>query len=219
MVGSRAMRSRWLARLYEGCWRPITFAFSTGFRMPSAEQEAALVLDKIGGTRGPWLDLSSGPGNFTRRLAARAGDRALVALDSSPAMLERVRIAAPSAARVLADAAAIPFADGTFGAVVNLAALDLYSDAERVVAESARVLAPGGRWVASTFVRSSASSSLMRTIWERAAGLRTPREVDIASHAARAGLVRLESVRFGSYLIAWADKPRESAQDMQPLKR
>jgi len=51
-----------------------------------------------------------------------------------------------------ADAAALPFADGAFGAVVNLAALDLYPDAARVVAEAGRVLAPGGSWAASTFV-------------------------------------------------------------------
>ena len=68
-------------------------------------------------------------------------------------MLERARLAAPRATLVRADAADLPFVDATFGAIANLAALDLYPDPSRVVAEAARVLAPGGRWVCSTFVR------------------------------------------------------------------
>jgi SAM-dependent methyltransferase len=202
---SRAMLSRWFARIYERGWRPLTFALATGFRMPRAEVEAALVLSKIRHTPGPWLDLSCGPGNVTRRLVANAGGRRVVALDASPAMLDRVRIVAPQATPVLADAAAIPFPDGAFGAVVNLAALDLYADAVHVVAESARVLAGGGCWIASTFVQSGKPPR--RRIWERAVGLRTPTEADVASYAARAGLVRYQVVRFGSYIVAWADKP------------
>ena len=205
------MRSAWLARIYEGWWRPITFALATGFRMPSVEEEAALVLHKLEATRGPWLDLSCGPGNITWRLVAQAAGRQVVALDSSPAMLERVRINAPLSTCVLADATEIPFPDGTFGAVVNLAALDLYSNAAAAVMESARVLGPGGRWIASSFVRSRAASS--RPVWERFAGVRTPTEHEIASYVARAGLVRMRCVHFGSYLVAWADKRRDSEQD------
>jgi ubiquinone/menaquinone biosynthesis C-methylase UbiE len=205
------MRSRWLARVYEGYWRPITFAVATGFRMPRAEQEAALVLRQLEATRGPWLDLSCGPGNITRRLVARAAGRTVVALDSSPAMLDRARINAPSATCILADATEIPFADATFGAVVNLAALDLYSDAAAVIAESARVLMPGGRWIASSFVRSNASPSW--PLWKRLAGVRTPTAQEIASYVALAGLVRLRCTRFGSYLLAWADKLPYSEQD------
>jgi SAM-dependent methyltransferase len=224
------MRSRWLARIYEAWWRPVVFAVSGGFRVPSANAEAALVLSKIERTTGPWLDLSCGPGHLTRRLAltrtspdprSGAGHRPIYALDISPAMLERVRINVPSAIRVQADAAALPFADGSFGAVINLAALDLYPDAARVVAESARVLAPAGRWIASTFIRATSGGApaaapqrrridgrrRLQQIWERAAGLHTPSEQDVASYAARAGLIRFDSLRFGRYVIAWADKP------------
>jgi ubiquinone/menaquinone biosynthesis C-methylase UbiE len=205
------MRSVWLARIYEAWWRPITFALTTGFRMPRAEQEAALVLRRLEGTRGPWLDLSCGPGNITRRLVAQGAGRPVVAIDSSPAMLDRARINAPSATCILADAAEIPFPDGTFGAVVNLAALDLYSNLAAVIVESARVLMPGGRWIASSFVRSHDASS--RPVWERFAGIRTPTEHEIASCVALARLVRMRCVRFGSYLVAWADKPADSEQD------
>jgi SAM-dependent methyltransferase len=205
------MRSAWLARIYEGWWRPITFALVTGFRVPSAEEEAAFLLRKLEATPGPWLDLSCGPGNITRRLVAQAGGRQVVALDSSPAMLERARINAPLSTCVLADAAEIPFPDGTFGAVVNLAALDLYPNLAAVIVESARVLMSGGRWIASSFVRSHAASS--RPVWERFAGVRTPTEHEIASCVAFAGLVKMRCVHFGSYLVAWADKPADSEQD------
>jgi ubiquinone/menaquinone biosynthesis C-methylase UbiE len=203
------MRSGWLARIYEAWWRPVTFALTTGFRMPRAEEEAALVLREIEATPGPWLDLSCGPGNITRRLVERGAGRQVVALDCSPAMIERARIRAPAATCVLGDAAEIPFPEGTFGAVVNLAALDLYSNAAAVIDESARVLMPGGRWIASTFVRSKAASP-SRSAWERFAGLHTLTEQEIASCVALAGLVRLRWIRFGSYVIGSADKPRNS---------
>ncbi|MDP9151739.1 MAG: class I SAM-dependent methyltransferase [Myxococcota bacterium] len=214
--GARAMQSRWLARIYESWWRPIAFGLSTGWRMPTPQAEAALVLAKLEGTRGPWLDLSCGPGQVTRRLIAHAGDRLVVAVDLSRAMLARVGVNAPRAVRVRADAASLPFVDAAFGAIVNLAALDLYADAARAVAEAARVLAPGGRWIGSTFVSSGGSSDerarlgTPAALWARAAGLRTPTEGALRALVVRAGLVRFDSVRFGSYVVAWADKEPES---------
>ncbi len=134
----------------------------------------------------------------------------MVAVDLSRAMLERASVNAPDAVRVRADAAALPFADGTFGAIVNLAAIDLYSDPERALAESVRVLARGGRWLASTFVAPQRRRfALARDFWARAAGVRTPTEGAFRSLVASTGLQRLESVRFGSYLLAWADKACE----------
>jgi ubiquinone/menaquinone biosynthesis C-methylase UbiE len=141
-------------------------------------------------------------------------------------MLARVRINAPTALCVRADAALLPFEDRTFGAVVNLAALDLYADAARVVRESARVLAPGGRWIASSFVTQDGPArgqtgspsraekgpvppvrAALKRLWARAAGLHTPTEREIALYAERAGLVRFACQRFGRYVVAWADKP------------
>lgn len=204
-LGARAMRSRGLARIYERWWRPAVFGLTTGFRMPAARDEAVLVMSKIAPTSGPWLDLSCGPGHLTRHLVALAGERAVVAVDLSRAMLERARVNAPAALRVRADAGALPLSSGAFGAVVNLAALDLYPDAGRVVAESARVLAAGGRWVASSFVTSRSGAA--RRVWTAVAGVRTPHEGDLARHAGRAGLVGYGEERFGRYLVAWADKP------------
>jgi SAM-dependent methyltransferase len=208
-----------MALVYARWWRPVAFGLATGFRMPSLNEEADLVVRRIEGSPGPWLDLSCGPGNMTQRLLAAAGEREVFALDRSEPMLDRVRVNAPRARRVCADAARLPFADCTFGAVVNLAALDLYPDPARVVAESARVLAPGGRWVASSLMVDSASHAKrgVRTrIWQAAAGSRTPSEAEVALFVRKAGLSGLDCLRFGRYVIAWADKSRESEQDTGP---
>jgi len=195
----RAMQSDWLSRVYEAIWRPVAFGLSTGFGAPGAAAEIDFVCARLTGRSGPWLDLSCGPGILTRALLACAGARAVVGVDLSRAMLERAHVAAPGALLVRADAEALPFADGTFGAVANLAALDLYDDAARVIAESARVLGQGGLWIASTFV----SRAAKRSRWTRS---RKPTERELASAAARAGLERFCVRRFRRYLIAWADK-------------
>src|SRR5207253_1129419 len=123
--GARAMQSAWIARIYDSWWRPAVFGLTAGLRMPRAEDETRLVLARLAGTEGPWLDLSCGPGTLTRGLLAHADGRTVVGLDLSRAMLQRARSAAPGSVLVRADAASLPFADNAFGAVANLAALDL----------------------------------------------------------------------------------------------
>jgi ubiquinone/menaquinone biosynthesis C-methylase UbiE len=204
------MGSRWLARVYERWWRPIAFGLSTGFEVPAWEEEVRIVLARLAGAPAPWLDLSCGPGTLTPHLLARAGGP-VVALDASAAMLARARERLPQGALLVrADAAALPFADGAFGAVVNLAALDLYPDAARVVAEVARVLAPGGRWVASTFVAPEplARSAPLRRALAATAGVHALTAPSLAAMAAAAGLVGFGEQRFGRYVIAWGWKGR-----------
>jgi ubiquinone/menaquinone biosynthesis C-methylase UbiE len=196
------MQSRSLARVYERLWRPLSFGLSTWFGAPGMEREARDVVDLFGGAAGPWLDLSCGPGGLLRRLAAVGGTRRVVGVDLSRPMLERARRAAPNALLVRADAAELPFEDATFGAIANLAALDLYPDPARVVCEAARVLAPGGRWVCSTFVHRGNSPSARRVL----SGVRTPTIDDLADWTERAGLARFGKRFFRGYVIAWADK-------------
>lgn len=202
--GARAMQSGWLARVYERWWRPIAFGWTTGFTAPSASEEVRLVLDRIVLSRGPWLDLSCGPGTLTRELVRRAQGREVFGVDLSRAMLERARAAAPDAILVRADAASLPFDEGAFGAVANLAALDLYPEPARVLAESARVLARGGRFVCSTFIADGprrASRSLSRLT-----GARAPTLDELAAATKDAGFDRFGNLRFQSYVFAWADK-------------
>ena len=197
------MQSRTVARVYDRLWRPLLFGLATRFGAPGATREAREVLQLIAGCNGPWLDLSCGPGALLREIVTASAPRTVFGLDRSRAMLERARLAAPEATLVRADAAELPFEDATFGAVANLAALDLYADPLRVIAEAARVLVPGGRWVCSTFVRPSGTPA---SRWASTTGVRTPAIEEVAEWARRAGLGRLGQRLFRRYAIAWADK-------------
>lgn len=85
------------------------------------------------------LELGCGTG----RLLARVGAPVRIGVDLSPAMLRVAR--RRGLAVVLADAHGLPFAAGSFDAILAGKGTFRYLDYERAFAECARVLAPGGR--------------------------------------------------------------------------
>lgn len=89
------------------------------------------------------LELGCGEGRVVRDLTG-LGHR-VVGLDASPTLLGHARRADPSGRYVLADAARVPFADGTFDLVVAYNSLMDIEDMEAAVREAARVLETGGR--------------------------------------------------------------------------
>jgi SAM-dependent methyltransferase len=89
------------------------------------------------------LDLGSGPGHYAG-LARAAGARLAVALDLTPEML-----ADSEGARVVADAARLPFAGGVADVAVMALALSYVADWRAALCETARVLRPGGVLVLS----------------------------------------------------------------------
>lgn len=96
---------------------------------------------------GPLLDLCAGTMDLTAMLdRLRPGER-VVAVDFSPAMLEAGRRKAPRAETVVADAAALPFADGEFAAVVCGFGMRNLPDPRAGAREVLRVLRPGGVFV------------------------------------------------------------------------
>ncbi|WNV86117.1 class I SAM-dependent methyltransferase [Umezawaea sp. Da 62-37] len=100
--------------------------------------------DRVPGARRV-LDLGCADGALLEVLAGR-GAEVLAGIDLSAAELElaRVRPALAAADLRLGRAQELPFADSSFDAVVSHMAFMLMTDVERVVAETARVLAPGG---------------------------------------------------------------------------
>lgn len=103
--------------------------------------EPLLDAAKVGaGTR--LLDVAAGPGRMTQAGADR-GARP-IGVDLAPAMVEIARGHYPEIEFREASADALPFEDASFDAVVCAFGLGHFPEAERVIAEFRRVLAPQG---------------------------------------------------------------------------
>ena len=111
-----------------------------GWNQPHAERNAPYVLDLLGPGEGLCLDLGCGSGHYFDALASTG--RTVIGLDRSA---DQLRIAQGRCRRIVqADAAALPFASGTFPAVAALWISTDVDDFGAVLAEAARVLTPGG---------------------------------------------------------------------------
>ena len=209
----RLMESPVVARLYERVWRP-TFvrvlagrgagASVGGFAGELFIHKGALALDH---GAGPVLDLSCGPGLFTRALAAAAPGAVVVGLDIARAMLSMAAKRAKGYGNIVlirGDAHRLPFADGAMGGVNNAGALHAYDDTEQVFREIWRVLRPGGIYVGSTFAE---APSLFGRIAARVAGIRRYDPGDLRAQVSRLGFAEYEELRLGGAVVFRARKP------------
>lgn len=149
-------------RLFELDRRAIARAFdraSAGYDAAAALQERVRNellgrLDELKVRPAAILDLGAGTGHGTRALKRRFPGSLVVAADIAPGMLERARSQSRwlrRFERVGADAYSLPFRDGAFDLVFSSLMLQWCDDLDAVFAEIARVLAPGGLLLFSTF--------------------------------------------------------------------
>lgn len=118
-------------------------AYATDFARAS-DHAVPVLLDAVGAGPGlRLLDLCCGHGNIARAAVDRGAE--VTGLDFSPAMLDMARARVPEARFEAGDAMALAFDAGAFDAVVIGFGIPHVPDAERVFAEVARVLSPGGR--------------------------------------------------------------------------
>jgi SAM-dependent methyltransferase len=100
---------------------------------------------------GDVLEIGCGGGAMAAAMLARDRQIRLTAVDLDPEMVAtaaRRLAAAPGQSHAeVADAAALPFPDGSFDAVVSCLMLHHVGDWERAIAEVGRVLRPGGRFL------------------------------------------------------------------------
>lgn len=118
------------------------------------------------------LDLGCGSGRYLRLLLARGATR-VIGLDLSPDMLQRAREVTGRLVR--GDARALPLASCSVDLIVCGLVVEDVSDVRGVVAEMARVLAPGGSVVYSD----------IHPVWTRAGWRRTFRGCDGRAYAVR----------------------------------
>jgi SAM-dependent methyltransferase len=141
------------AEVYEVLWSPVI--------LPPA---AALIRSL--GLTGHCLvaDVGAGTGALLGAIRSAAPAARVVALDASAEMLHlaRTRRGAPA---VVADALALPLADGTAGAVILAYVLFHLADPSLALAEAARVLRPSGRVGAITWAWERGPQA--NTVWDQ----------------------------------------------------
>ena len=107
----------------------------------------AIFLDWVAPPRNArWLDVGCGTGVFTEVVLDRCSPATVVAIDPSAAQIE-LALGKPVAQRTdfrVADAQALPFADGVFDVVASALVINFIPDRPRALAEMRRVGRPGG---------------------------------------------------------------------------
>ena len=148
--------------LYERILPPL---WEAGLRIggPEAEYQAAadflLSKESPSGTN-TLLDLSCGTGFVGQRFALAQQYKHVFSLDYSPQMLtelvqslQRQSLPPHKLSIIRGDAGSLPFQDNSLDAIHWGAAMHCVPNAEQALAEVYRVLKPGGKLYATTFLR------------------------------------------------------------------
>lgn len=131
------------------------------------------VLSRLGLQQARVLDIGAGPGWLPIELARQNPGWEIWALDPSTDMRRRAARHVPAAGLsdrvhlVAGDAAAVPFADGSFDLVISHFVLHHLPAPRRLFDEAARVQAPGGQVVLKDLVRQSGWSAGLRLAFEK----------------------------------------------------
>lgn len=125
-------------------WERAAEFYGDAFGALTAQTAPALLDAVAAGAGTRLLDVATGPG-FIAAAAAQRGST-VTGLDFARAMVDEARRRHPTIAFRDGDAEALPFADGSFDAVVmNFGMLHL-ARPDAAIAEAHRVLRPGGRY-------------------------------------------------------------------------
>jgi SAM-dependent methyltransferase len=159
------------------------------------------------------LDVPSGGGVLLRHLDPSRGLR-YTAADISPEMLRKVAVEASrggfeGVAAEEADAGALPFADGSFDAVVTFNGLHCVPDPRAALREMVRVLRPGGELRGCLVVRGAgAVQDRFIDLWRRMHILDVVVPADEFAGWLRDAGLRLDSTRrSGAVLYFHASRP------------
>ena len=125
------------------------------------------------------LDVATGSGNAA--LAAARSGAIVTGIDYVPTLLERARVRAAAEGFdiefVDGDAEALPFADGSFDAVISVLGVMFTADQEAAASELLRIARPGGTIALANWTPSSFVGEMFRTVARHIAppaGVRSP---------------------------------------------
>jgi ubiquinone/menaquinone biosynthesis C-methylase UbiE/uncharacterized protein YbaR (Trm112 family) len=139
--------------VYDNLWRPVGYRMTSGRSFPEDLRRITTMMEPE--RHRLVLDLACGPGNFTRSIARCGEDTKVVGLDLSREMLERAaklteEQGLPNVCYMRGNALDLPFNSESFDAVICCAALHLFTDYDRALAEISRVLRVNGEFVCQT---------------------------------------------------------------------
>lgn len=202
----RGMENATIARGYERYLRP-TVQWMVSQRQFDRESEFLIYRSMLGTPTGPVLDLGCGTGMFARRLARDPAFHVVVGMDISRAMIEE-GVAQSREAGVMVDfmraeAPWLPLLDLTMGAVLQSGSLHFVEDARRMFNEVARVLRPGGRYLASTYLPPAKPVAFLH----RKSGLFPREEDELRRLITDAGLINFERMLMPPFILVKAEKP------------
>ncbi len=166
-------------------WERIARAYHEHFGKLTSQATRKL-LDAAGTKKGlRILDVATGPGYVAGVAATR--ETQAVGVDFSSAMLAVARQIYPAVEFKEADAAALPFEDGSFDIVVINFGLPHFAFPERTLAEAQRVLRAGGRIAATVWATRNQAIG-----WDIALGA-----IERHGDSALPALEHLPATRFG----------------------
>ncbi len=135
--------------LLTGTWEDVSGwwqeHFTDGADPEYEEQILPLAVDAVGAARRV-LEVGTGEGQVARALAS-AGVPVVIGLDPTVAQIAEAMRRGGGPTYVRGGADRLPYADGAFDAVVACLVFEHIDDVDDAIAEVARVLEPGGRFV------------------------------------------------------------------------
>jgi SAM-dependent methyltransferase len=119
------------------------------------------------------LDVGCGTGALTRALADLVGPERVSAVDPSEAFVATCRSRVEGVEVLAASAESLPFADGSFDAVLSQLVVNFVDDARAAVIEMRRVARPGAV-IAGCVWDYRGGMTLLRSFWDAAIDLGLP---------------------------------------------
>lgn len=194
----------WVARSYERYVRPSLELFLTRGQF-DRDSEYLIYRSLLGRPSGPVVDLGCGTGLFARRLV-RDLEAPIVGVDVSKAMIEeaiaQAREGAVAIDFVRAEAPSLPFQSASLAAVLQAGSVHFIKDLKTLLGEIARVLKPGGRYVASHLLVPPLLGP-----FHAAAGVHPRSERLLRDATEAAGLIRFERVKVSPVVMFKVERP------------